>query len=253
MSDISVVREGTASPKERKKWRRSASHSVVTNRGDTWYNRVFTIPKDGFGLDLGSGESPYAPANIIRLDYLYREYAPETGQNVAALFQELPFADESFDFAVASWSLAKLRAGSQRALADILRVIKPGGNLQVYPTLVRRPKLAASLNEKERAARQRVPATRNHVIAGLGSVGALGFGIGAMIEHGGRYEGVLGIVDPLISGAGAGGSTFWILDAIERYTLTIGRSEEHALPEARETYARELLTAYKITGLGLSL
>jgi ubiquinone/menaquinone biosynthesis C-methylase UbiE len=40
--------------------------------------------------------------------------------------EHLPFADESFDCVVSSWTLCSVRSG-ERAVAELFRVLRPGG------------------------------------------------------------------------------------------------------------------------------
>lgn len=50
--------------------------------------------------------------------------------HVQALAEKLPFADQSLEHVVSTWTLCSI-AELEQALAEILRVLKPGGTLHV--------------------------------------------------------------------------------------------------------------------------
>jgi len=89
-------------------------------------------------LEVGSGEGELAermqrelPAEVIALDQSERMVELTRGRGVDAMVgdvQELPFADGEFDCAVAAWMLFHV-ANVDRALAELARVLRPGGRL----------------------------------------------------------------------------------------------------------------------------
>jgi|GEM_PF-2595100 len=136
------------SDRERSKWQKRAHRSMVSIRETTWYEAAFNINPDELVLDLGPGHSPYAPDNVMRIDYGFaHKFRPRTGKgrNVAGIFQELPFKDEAYDRVVGSWSVRKLREGALQSVAEILRVVRIGGEIQLTPAEVANPAMAQEL------------------------------------------------------------------------------------------------------------
>lgn len=95
-------------------------------------------------LDIGSGKSSFAfeaeayGATVISLDPSYKYTSPFSRNNaVAALAQELPFRDGSFDEVIASWSLFWVNTGIENALQEMLRVTRAEGQMKVFPALAK--------------------------------------------------------------------------------------------------------------------
>ncbi len=124
----------SARDEARSTWQRNANRARVTERGRIHYHNVFDIQKGERVLDLGPGRSPYVPKDSVRLDNIFNErYKPGKGNNIAGLFQELPLLDDSFDRAVASYSLFWVRRGIKGVTRESLRVLRPEGVLQIFP------------------------------------------------------------------------------------------------------------------------
>lgn len=91
-------------------------------------------------LDVGCGKGRFARilaerypgARIAGLDLAAAmlRYAPETIQRCAGSMTELPFHDGAFDAAYATESLEHA-VDIERAVAEICRVVKPGGRIAV--------------------------------------------------------------------------------------------------------------------------
>lgn len=62
---------------------------------------------------------------------------PKAGPQVSGLSQELPFANESFDVALAHASvpgyLPKIESEYRAMFSEMLRILKPGGEAYIYP------------------------------------------------------------------------------------------------------------------------
>ena len=111
--------------------------------------RVFEL-----GAGVGSNFAHY-PAEVTELvaaepePYLREralaaaEAAPIDVQVVDAVADDLPFEDASFDAAVACLVLCTV-PDQARALAELRRVIRPGGELRFYEHVARAPPAAAS-------------------------------------------------------------------------------------------------------------
>ncbi len=109
-------------------------------------------------LDLGSGESERLArelksngitANVVSLnpDYVVESYeryrkayenfpGREKGKSVAAIGQNLPFKDESFDAIFALWSISEYLQKEdelEKAFREVYRVLKPGGTARISP------------------------------------------------------------------------------------------------------------------------
>lgn len=118
-------------------------------------------PFDGLSiLDLGAGSGRLASVLAARagtlictdasrqmLDLLDRKLSlqgiPRNWTTVVADHRELPIADNSIDLAVAGWSICYLtnagqkewRAHLERILAELERVLKPGGTVIIFETM----------------------------------------------------------------------------------------------------------------------
>ena len=103
-------------------------------------------------VELGAGSGPnfrLYPATVDEIvavepeDYLRgkaEEAAERSGRSISlvdALADELPFADASFDAAVAALVLCSVPSQAS-ALAELRRVVRPGGELRFYEHVVAR-------------------------------------------------------------------------------------------------------------------
>ncbi len=230
-------------------WHKRARRSIITGRQQGWYDRVFDIQPDERVLDLGSGRSPYADENITRLDYLYRKETPGVGKNVAAIFQELPFPDKTFDRAVASWSLVKLQEGAHQGLEEALRVIKPGGELQIFPVRVKRAHAVSSLKGQDLTKTTVVedPAFTNLRRSYLPG-GPVGMVMGLLGVTSWDSDLALGVYADATSAMDLGVSTSEFLQSTfwPASVLTISRTEEMSDPQARAIFVSSLLESYRI-------
>ena len=101
-------------------------------------------------VELGAGSGPnfrLYPATVDEIvavepeDYLRgkaEEAAERSGRSISlvdALADELPFADASFDAAVAALVLCSVPS-QRNALAELRRVVRPGGELRFYEHVV---------------------------------------------------------------------------------------------------------------------
>jgi SAM-dependent methyltransferase len=97
---------------------------------------AFPIPLAGTILELGAGEAGLARAfpalNVMSTDLLIDGIA-DLGERAAACpITDLPFKSRSFDLAVALEVLEHLKADERtRAIAEIQRVLRPGGLLLI--------------------------------------------------------------------------------------------------------------------------
>jgi ubiquinone/menaquinone biosynthesis C-methylase UbiE len=108
--------------------------------------------KGKFILDIGSGRveefSKYATklgAKVVSFgphlkDEDYRQRLVEDPEwqkkTIAGRAQEMPFPDNTFDIEVASWSVPYHLLNFQEkklAFAEMIRILKPGGKIHVYP------------------------------------------------------------------------------------------------------------------------
>ncbi len=80
-------------------------------------------------LDVGSGSRPYAPWLQHVVHYVGIDVVPRgDGLNVSGLAYPLPFAAESFDSVLCTQTLEHVQS-PERAVAEIARVLRPGGHL----------------------------------------------------------------------------------------------------------------------------
>jgi hypothetical protein len=216
---------------------------MVTARSAEWYQDMFDGTDSERILDLGSGMSPHAPPNVIRTDYLFRRQTPEAGRgrNAALLFQQLPFPDRTFDRATASWSFEKLKEGRSLATREALRVIKPGGELQITPVWVRDRQKANAL-EAAGSTQLQVKTEPYEIrgwvglVVGLETTGVVGVG-------GVRDLALLGGAFLMGAGAGIIGSPDTVL--VES-RLTVQRDETLNDPDTRAQFVDTLFDAYKL-------
>ncbi|HEY4964689.1 MAG TPA: methyltransferase domain-containing protein [Candidatus Saccharimonadales bacterium] len=228
---------------ERSIWHRRARRSMVTGRSSDWYNQLFDISPDERILDIGSGKSSHAQKNVVRLDYLYSGHTPTSGNNVAALFQELPFADQTFDRVIASQSLIKVKKGAVQAIAEILRVTRQEGYLEAYPVGVgsrqtaRDIEISQNIERKQhvkRIERLGVP------ITGGAAAGLVGYFASEVVVHG------MPIWGSALIGLASGMSTAYVGLNGYSFGLSIQRPEL-ADSEARIGLVRDIVQAYDIT------
>lgn len=107
----------------------------------------------GIVLDIGAGDATFAnevrlwdekQATVIATDPSYVFAPPKNKFNVvvdapavAAFMDELPFAENSIDRVVASFVFVHMRRDhAARSVTELLRVIKPGGLLQIHAALI---------------------------------------------------------------------------------------------------------------------
>jgi ubiquinone/menaquinone biosynthesis C-methylase UbiE len=119
---------------------------------DDYLRRELLSGLHGRVVELGAGSGPnfrLYPATVDQIvavepeDYLRgkaEEAAERSGRSISlvdALADELPFADASFDAAVAALVLCSVPSQAS-ALAELRRVVRPGGELRFYEHVVAR-------------------------------------------------------------------------------------------------------------------
>lgn len=125
---------------------RDALEAARTDRNASFYFHVFDYGSRGEKiagkkiLNVGAGDSNFSSVvnvsggKVMDLDAQYAKDPPAQKNNkVAGLAQALPFADETFDETIASYSLYWITTGLDKALLEMLRVTKPGGAVKIYP------------------------------------------------------------------------------------------------------------------------
>jgi ubiquinone/menaquinone biosynthesis C-methylase UbiE len=115
----------------------------VDAKGGAEHRRELLAGLAGRVLELGAGNGlnfPYYPASVTEVvavepEAYLRERAREAATPaitvVDGVADRLPFADESFDAAVASLVLCSV-PDQASALAELWRVLRPGGELRFY-------------------------------------------------------------------------------------------------------------------------
>lgn len=132
-------------------------------RGQTDHRRKVLAGLSGCVLEVGAGNGlnfahyPTSVTEVVAVEpenYL-RDRAAEAATKAPVpvrvsdgLAEELPFADGSFDAGVASLVLCSV-ANQDRALSELFRIIRPGGELRFYEHVVSEKPAFARL---ERAA-----------------------------------------------------------------------------------------------------
>ena len=93
-------------------------------RGSMW-SRTTPLEEDKLGLDLGCGRRK-------RIGFIGLDAYPDTGVDVVCNIehQQLPFKDNTFDIVAASHLLEHIK-DLDSVLAEISRILKPGGKLQI--------------------------------------------------------------------------------------------------------------------------
>lgn len=123
-------------------------------RGQAQHRRALLAGLSGRVIEVGAGNGlnfPHYPTAIDEVvavepeDFLREraraaaEHAPVPVRVVAGLAEQLPAEDASFDAAVASLVLCSV-SDQARALSELRRVIRPGGELRFYEHVAaRRP------------------------------------------------------------------------------------------------------------------
>ena len=122
--------------------------TASSNEGE--YRRELLAGLAGEVIEVGAGHGlnfafyPEAARRVLAVEpeRLLREAAIEAGAKASVEVEvvdgvagELPAADESFDAGVASLVLCSV-SDQQRALAELRRVIRPGGELRFYEHVV---------------------------------------------------------------------------------------------------------------------
>lgn len=94
-------------------------------------------------LDIGAGDSNFADtvnstgANVVRLDAKYSEKPPcGNADAVTGIVQALPFKSGSFDLALASFSLYWVATDVDKALLEMIRIVRDNGLIKIFPTLI---------------------------------------------------------------------------------------------------------------------
>ncbi len=134
-------------PEARARIREEISKGVRTSRGIDQYRITFDLDHltdKHVVLDVGAGDSEFAEKmrkrkiRVVRLDPDYLSYPPRDKKDtVVGIVQELPFRDDTFDEVLASWSMYYVKTGTKVALAELLRVTKPGGRVQISPGVIK--------------------------------------------------------------------------------------------------------------------
>jgi SAM-dependent methyltransferase len=99
------------------------------NRGNPYPDRfielVGAMPDDAMILDCGGGDRRFGDDRVYNLEYLEFELPDLFGDGLC-----LPFADDSFDL-IMSQAVLEHVPDPQRAVDEMIRVLKPGGQLYV--------------------------------------------------------------------------------------------------------------------------
>ena len=122
------------------------SQAARTGRSIEMYRKYFGIwPEQMRGmnvLDVGAGDSNFADvanlfgANVTRLDARYSQTLPiGSSPAVTAIAQAMPFADNTFDLTVASFSLYWVATCLDKSITEMVRVTKENGHAMIFPVL----------------------------------------------------------------------------------------------------------------------
>ena len=137
LSDPDVVRREYASERGLEARRSLYENRVGPDPRETMWDEILAAaPKRVLEIGPGPGEvsermQQELGADVVAVDVSERMVELARGRGVDARVgdaQELPFADEEFDVVVAAWVLFHLQ-DLDRGLAEIARVLRPGGRL----------------------------------------------------------------------------------------------------------------------------
>lgn len=140
-----IRRQETEEDFDRKKAIEHIRNVIRTDRSAEKYQRFFgkeIIEPKGKILDLAAGDSNFAETvnkegdlKVIRCDFGYASDPPKYKEGaVAALAQEMPFADGEFEKVIASYLFEHIpEKDSPKVLAEMLRVTKDGGEIMIVP------------------------------------------------------------------------------------------------------------------------
>lgn len=227
-------------------WTARAEAVSVAPRSWRYYQRVFDIQPGEQVLDLGAGNTLYAPDGFIRASYSAHLQTPEVGVNVACLFQQLPFRDERFDRAIAGYALIHVGEGAVESLDEILRTVRPGGNVQIFPDFLLKMDRETKAFMKEHgleARRPKMSLTRKVVSASALAITAIsGNVVRQSIENGAAAPAAIGSALLTLSGAALAATMYDV-----RKTLIIPRTEAMSDPEYRHDFSQELIARRKFT------
>lgn len=97
-------------------------------------------------------ESPELIRMIRKMRDKFFQFADSgTGDYIAAMASSLPFKDDSVDFCFSTHGISGIYSGDHRTtlglIQEAIRVVKPGGEIQLYPWLI------PDLKQHERAGR----------------------------------------------------------------------------------------------------
>jgi hypothetical protein len=116
----------------------NAALGRITGRDEGSYRTLFSADTNELVLDLGSGKTQFDTLpHVVQFDCAYTE--PEARpkrpqQAVAGIYQQLPFIDNAFDRTTCRYgNLTPSVQGACEAVAEALRVTRPGGTIQIYP------------------------------------------------------------------------------------------------------------------------
>ena len=176
--------------------RRFAEHRRRTLAGLT--GRVVEVGA-GNGLNFAHYPDPVTEVVAVEPEPYLRERAEEAAtaapmpvEVTDAVAEELPFADGAFDAGVASLVLCTVR-DPDRALAELHRVIRPGGELRFYEHVVAEQPLPARLMRIADATLWPLVAGGCHMARDTGAaIERAGF----VLESGDRFTDRMTLLDP---------------------------------------------------------
>lgn len=107
-------------------------------------DELFAFLQDKTTLDVGAGKSDLSKeaasrgidAKIIAVDMKLEALLEQSGDAVQASGENLPFADNSFDNVLATYSMPFWSNSADKAvhfLDETVRVVKPGGEIRIAP------------------------------------------------------------------------------------------------------------------------